>query len=81
MSNPGRAHWEAVKRIVRYLKGTRKHSICFGGYTTGDMEVRGFVDADWGGDLDNRKSTSGYIFKFYGGAISWMSINCCTIHH
>ena len=33
----------------------------------------GFVDADWAGDLDRRRSTSGYVFNLFGGAISWMS--------
>ena len=33
----------------------------------------GFSDADWGGDLDDRKSTSGYVFQIGGGAISWRS--------
>jgi hypothetical protein len=34
---------------------------------------RGFVDADWAGDLDQRRSTSGYVFNLFGGAVSWMS--------
>jgi len=37
------------------------------------LDIRGFVDADWVGDLDQRRSTSGYVFNLFGGAVSWMS--------
>ena len=37
------------------------------------LDVHGFVDAVWVGDLDHRRSTNGYVFKLFGGAISWMS--------
>ena len=37
------------------------------------LDIRGFVDADWAGDLDQRRSTSGYVFRLFGGAVSWMS--------
>jgi len=37
------------------------------------LDVHGFVDADWVGDLNHGRSTSGYAFKLYGGAITWMS--------
>ena len=37
------------------------------------LDIRGFVDVDWAGDLDQRRSTSGYVFSLFGGAVSWMS--------
>ena len=37
------------------------------------LDIRGFVDADWVGDLDQRISTSGYVFSLFGGSVSWMS--------
>ena len=37
------------------------------------LDIRGFVDADWAGDLDQRRSTSGYVFNLFGDAVSWMS--------
>ena len=37
------------------------------------MEIHGFVDAHWVGYLDQRRSTSGYVFNLFGGAVSWMS--------
>ena len=67
-SNPGQAHWKAIKRILRYLKGIADYSICYQGR---DLRLVGYTDADWGGDLDERKSTSGYAFLLNDGAISW----------
>jgi hypothetical protein len=37
------------------------------------LDIYGFVDANWAGDLDHRRSTSGYVFNLFGGEISWMS--------
>ena len=37
------------------------------------LDIRGFVDVDWAGDLDQRRSTNGYVFNLFGGAVSWMS--------
>ena len=70
LSNPGKSHWDAVKWILRYLRGTSKLCICFGG---SKPILEGFTDADMAGDLDGRKSTSGFLFTFAGGAISWQS--------
>lgn len=68
--NPGIRHWGAIKRIFRYLRGTVEMKLTYGG---DDLHLTGYTDADWAGDLDQRKSTSGYIFTLYGGAISWSS--------
>ncbi|MCO5567257.1 hypothetical protein L7F22_020946 [Adiantum nelumboides] len=70
MSNPGKKHWEAVKGVLRYLNGTKDRCICFG---KGKLSVVGYTDADYAGDLDKRRSTSGYLYTFTGGAISWLS--------
>ncbi|XP_038695478.1 secreted RxLR effector protein 161-like [Tripterygium wilfordii] len=69
-SNLGLTHWEAVKRIFRYLRGTTDLILCYGG---GNLKLTGFSDADWASDRDERKSTSGYVFILSGGAISWCS--------
>nr|VWO95503.1 Uncharacterized protein [Ganoderma boninense] len=68
MSNPGRAHWEALKRLVRYLLGTRDLWIVYGRDRNG---LAGFTDADWGTSDDTRHSVCGYLYTFDGGAISW----------
>ena len=70
-ANPAKEHWIAFKRIMRYLVGT----MCLGLlYKENQLKscVR-FSDTDWAGDLDDRKSTSGYMFRFSGAAISWRS--------
>ena len=69
-SNPGEAHWKAVKRILRYLKGTVDYRLCYQGQ---DLQLKGYIDADQGGDLDERKSTSGYVFLLGNGVITWCS--------
>jgi hypothetical protein len=75
MSNPGKEHWTTVKRVFRYLCGTASYGLCYQGRPGLDrvVDIHGFVDADWVRDLDRRRSTSGYVFNLFGGAISWMS--------
>lgn len=65
--NPGLAHWEAVKRIFRYLKGTKNLWLTYGG---NPRELTGYADAD-GSMADDRHAISGYAFMINGGAISW----------
>ena len=69
-SNPSPKHWMAVKRILRYLKGTSDYVLCYRGK---NLRLAGYSDADWAGDLDQRKSTSGYAFLLNDCAISWSS--------
>jgi hypothetical protein len=69
MENPGHVHWEAVKRVLKYLKGTRNYKLTFG---DGEKGLRGFTDADWGQQPD-RHSISGHCFLLDGGAFSWSS--------
>ncbi|XP_045036775.1 secreted RxLR effector protein 161-like [Daphnia magna] len=69
--NPGVQHWIAVKRIIRYLAETRDYGLIFSPIK--EEGVHGFTDADYGGDPDDRKSTSGCIFLLQGGYISWFS--------
>ena len=70
-SNPSKEHWTAVKRIMRYLKGTIDYGLCYDRSSPGEC-VR-YSDADWAGDLKDRKSTSGYLFQICGTAVSWRS--------
>ena len=70
MSNPGREHWETVKWILRYLKGTSKVCLTFG---VGKFVLEGFTDSDMSGDVDSRRSTLGYVMTYAGGIMSWQS--------
>jgi hypothetical protein len=67
MVNPGIVHWEVVKRVFRYLKGTRELWLSYGGVT---KEMEGYADAD-GSMMEDRKTISGYAFIINGGAVSW----------
>eukprot|EP00731_Ephydatia_muelleri_P016374 Em0009g798a len=71
-SDPTEEHWTAVKRIFRYLQGTANYGLEYS-KQNGDGNLVGFSDANWAGDPNDRKSTSGYIFVMNGGAISWKS--------
>ena len=71
-SNPGE-HWKTAKRILRYIKGTIDYGITFDGNKQADVELKGYVDADWGSNLNGRKSQSGYLFTLCGGVMSWAS--------
>ena len=65
--NPGQAHWDAVKRIFRYLKGTKEFWLTYGGQ---QKELKGYADAD-GSMAEDRHAISGYAFLLHGGAVSW----------
>ena len=60
-----------MKPIFQYLKGTQQYGLLYS--KSDSSNCVGFSDADWGGDLDDRKSTSGYVFQVGGTAISWRS--------
>jgi len=70
LSNPGREHWNLVKWILRYLRGTTCLKLCFGGDVP---TLVGYNDFDMGGDIDSRRSTPGYMINFAGGAVAWKS--------
>ena len=74
-ANPGMMHWKAVKRILRYLKVTTDYSLCYQGK---ELRLVGYLDVDWAGDLEEHKSTSGYIFLLNNGVILWkQEIDLC----
>eukprot|EP00253_Pinus_taeda_P021756 PITA_21756 len=75
MSKPGKEHWTAVKWVFKYLRGTSDYGLCYQGRPGWDrvLDIRGFIDADWARDLDQRRSTSGYVFNLFGRVVSWMS--------
>ncbi|XP_063781232.1 uncharacterized protein LOC134929571 [Pseudophryne corroboree] len=68
-NNPGRQHWIAVKRILRYLKGTSSLKLKFTG--SSDTSLKVYCDADWGSDEDDRRSYIGYLFSLAGAAVNW----------
>jgi len=69
MANPSLEHRIAMKCIFRYLQGTLQFKLRFGGLSPQD--VVGYCDADWAGDLEDRRSTIGFVFMMGGGTTSW----------
>jgi hypothetical protein len=76
-SNPGPAHWNAIKRVFRYLKGTINYTLRYEG--NNKDRLVGFCDADWAGNVDDRRSTTGCAFIIAGGAVSWNSKKQATV--
>lgn len=78
-NKPRQSHWSHVKRIFRYLKGTTNYGILFYSNPT-HLTLVGYTDADYAGDLDDRKSRTGYTYKLANGPISWCSQRqTCTV--
>ena len=82
VSNPGEKHITAAKRVFRYLKATMNLCLQYShprlaqppmSYVAPTNVLWGYVDADWAGCPDTRKSTSGYCFMINGAAVSWRS--------
>lgn len=74
--NPSHLHIEAVKTILKYLKGSKDQGIVYKG---GTLDIEGYSDSDWAGDKKSKKSTSGYIFMLNGGPVGWCSKRQATV--
>ena len=61
VENPENKHWNAPKACLCYLKGTKSEEIIF--RKCDKLDLKGFSDSDWAGNLDSRKSVSGYCFR------------------
>ncbi|KAJ9684091.1 hypothetical protein PVL29_016537 [Vitis rotundifolia] len=68
--SPNQDHWTAIRRVLKYLRGTINYGLCFSGFPS---VLEGFSDANWISDSDEMKSTSGYVFILGGSAVSWRS--------
>ena len=71
MKTPKDSHWQEVERILRYVNGTKGFGILY--TAVNDFNLVGYIDSDWAGSLDDRKSTFRYMFHVGSGAISWAS--------
>lgn len=76
MANPGKEHWKAVQWIFRYLRGIANVCLQFG--KSRDGLVR-YVDSDFAGDSDKRRSLTGYVFTIGGCAVSWKASLQATV--
>ena len=79
MHDPGKGHWQAVKWILRYLQKTVDVGLIFEQDKTHGQYVAGYVDSDYAGDLDKRRSTTGYLFTLARAPVSWKSTLQSTV--
>jgi hypothetical protein len=71
MHSPSHFHFAAAKRVLRYIQGTTSNEIRYCGNSK--VKLLGFCDSDWGGCVDDMKSTSHYAFSLGSGVFSWSS--------
>jgi hypothetical protein len=76
-SNPGVEHWNALLHVVGYIKNTIDYGLTYS--RDCDLSPHAFVDADYGGCKDTRRSTSGYVFIMAGGPVTWSSKRQATV--
>ncbi|CAM8887661.1 unnamed protein product [Rhodiola kirilowii] len=69
-SNPSNLHWEAIKWVLKYVKGTMNYGLVYAGFPS---VLEGYTDASWITNLEDHSSTSGWVFLLRRGAISWAS--------
>ncbi|KAG8479822.1 hypothetical protein CXB51_029312 [Gossypium anomalum] len=79
MHDPGKGHWQAVKWILRYLRKTEDAGLVFEQDEALGQFVVGYVDSDFAGDLDKRRSTTGYLFTLAKAPVSWKSTLQSTV--
>ncbi len=72
MSNPREEHWTALKRVLRYLQGTRELGICYS-KTEGQLTLSAWTDASWGEAPDDSRSTNSYVILMQREPIAWKS--------
>ncbi|XP_062713239.1 uncharacterized protein LOC134290190 [Aedes albopictus] len=75
---PGQQHWVSLKRVVRYLQGS-KNLVLTLKRSANAQPLVGFADADWASDTTDRKSVSGYLFQVFGNTVSWSSKKQTTV--
>ncbi|KAJ7978961.1 Retrovirus-related Pol polyprotein from transposon TNT 1-94 [Quillaja saponaria] len=71
MESPTSTHMKTAKRILRYLRGTLDYGLFYS--SSHIIDLVGYCDSDFAGDLDDRKSTTGFVFFMRNNAISWVS--------
>jgi hypothetical protein len=77
INQPNEHHWRILKDFLHYIKKTCNYKLTYS--TTNDLVLTGYTDASWGGPGSDVKSTSGHVFNFGGGAISWKSAHQASI--
>jgi hypothetical protein len=76
-SNPGLNHWQALMHVIGYIKNTLDYGLTYS--RDKDLTPYAYVDADYGGCRDTRRSTSGYVFLMAGAPVTWSSKRQATV--
>lgn len=76
-SNPGIEHWKALLHVIGYVKNTIDYGLTYS--RDADLTPSAYVDADYGGCRDTRRSTSGFVFLMAGGVVTWSSKRQATV--
>lgn len=76
-SNATESHWKGLKRILRYIKDTVDLALLY--RKTNSPPLVGYADSDWAGALDDRKSTTGYLFEVFGAVVTWTTRKQTTV--
>ena len=71
MVNLGKSHWEVVKWVLRYIRGTARHGLLYKQSTNSQEQLVGYYDAYRAQNLDKRRSLTLYLFTLFGNTISW----------
>ena len=79
MHDPGKEHWQAVKWILRYILNTIEVGLMFEQDMQNGQCLVGYCDSDYAGDLDKRRSTTGYVFTLAKAPVSWKSTLQSTV--
>jgi hypothetical protein len=79
MSSPNDSHWQAAKRVFRYLQGTRHHQLVYSCNGGQQQPLYGYSDSDWGNDVNDRRSFTGWVFLLHDAAVSWQSCKQPTV--
>ncbi len=74
MAHPKESHWELLRQVLKYINGTKDIKLTLGDVSKKNAHPLGlYSDADWGGDLEDRKSRSGSVALYKGGPVTWKS--------
>jgi hypothetical protein len=76
-ADPGIDHWSALMHVIGYIRNTMDYGLTYS--RDDDITPLAYVDADYGGCRDTRRSTSGYVFTMAGGAVTWSSKRQATV--
>ena len=76
-SNPGLEHWKGLMHVIGYIRNTLDYSLTY--TCDADVTPTAFVDSDYGGCRDTRRSTSGYVFIMAGAPVTWSSKRQATV--